>query len=63
MFLTMNCMPAVCFKTAGDIPALGIAKWNGNKWTAVGKGMNVVKMGSVGSLMVYNKELYAGGFF
>src|SRR6187399_3200871 len=56
------------FASAGGVPARNIAKWNGTSWSAVGTGIGDVWRGigfveSVNSLVVYNGELYASGFF
>jgi hypothetical protein len=39
-----------------------IAKWDGTKWTAVGEGLGTYGY-SVSTLIVYDGELYAGGYF
>ncbi len=48
---------------AGSVPAVGIAKWDGASWSALGSGM----AGSVNSLTVFDDgsgpALYAGGLF
>lgn len=41
------------------IPALGIARWDGSIWSAVGKGVNA----PVYALTTYEDSLYAGGLF
>ena len=38
---------------------IGIAKWNGSSWSALGSGMN----GDVYALAVSGSNLYAGGYF
>jgi hypothetical protein len=47
------------FTRAGDSSALHIAKWDGKKWVALGKGLN----GRVWALAAHGRELYAGGEF
>ncbi|MCB9048994.1 MAG: T9SS type A sorting domain-containing protein [Lewinellaceae bacterium] len=47
------------FKTAGEVEANGIARWNGSVWEAVGTGFN----GAVYGITFHNGELYAGGAF
>ncbi|MCO6476718.1 MAG: T9SS type A sorting domain-containing protein [Phaeodactylibacter sp.] len=47
------------FKTAGEVEANGIARWNGNAWEAVGAGFN----GAVYGITFHEGELYAGGAF
>lgn len=47
------------FSFAGKEKALNIAKWDGQKWTNVGGGIN----GVVEKLCVYKNELYVAGFF
>lgn len=43
----------------GEALAYHIAKWNGNTWSALGKGMN----GTVATLATSGTDLYAGGAF
>jgi hypothetical protein len=43
-----------CFAKAGDVPANGIARWNGTAWQPMGAGLNCVS-----ALAVYNGELIA----
>ncbi|MBI1802899.1 MAG: choice-of-anchor D domain-containing protein [Ignavibacteria bacterium] len=47
------------FTSAGGSDARYIARWDGNKWSAVGGGVN----GSVRALAVIGTDLYAGGDF
>jgi PKD repeat protein len=48
------------FGTAGGVSAIGIARWNGSAWSAVGSGMN----GKVNTLAFDSSgNLYAGGDF
>ncbi len=48
------------FTTAGGLPALNIARWNGFAWSPVGNGIG----GTVFALKVAaNGDLYAGGIF
>ncbi|MCB0588496.1 MAG: hypothetical protein KDD06_24605, partial [Phaeodactylibacter sp.] len=47
------------FKTAGEVEANGIARWNGSVWEAIGAGFN----GAVYGIAFFNGELYAGGAF
>ena len=49
------------FTTAGGAPAIGIAKWNGSAWSALGSGREM--NGSVYALAVSGTNLYAGGNF
>src|SRR5437764_12001412 len=52
------------FTTAGGSAANGIAKWDGNSWSALGSGMgNTGVVASVLSLAVSGNDLYAGGGF
>jgi hypothetical protein len=50
------------FDTAGDVPASGVARWNGETWSALGTGVN----GGVHAMAVYDDgtgpALYVGGF-
>jgi hypothetical protein len=47
------------FTMVGEALAYHIAKWNGNTWSALGKGMN----GTVATLATSGTDLYAGGAF
>ncbi|MBU6400586.1 MAG: hypothetical protein KGS61_09725, partial [Verrucomicrobia bacterium] len=47
------------FTRAGGVVANGIAKWDGNNWSALGSGMN----GGVKALAISDSNLYAGGIF
>jgi hypothetical protein len=51
------------FTDAGGVPAMGLAKWDGTSWSALGSGVN----GSVYSLAVFDEgqgpSLFAGGGF
>ncbi|MGD1848287.1 MAG: T9SS type A sorting domain-containing protein [Salibacteraceae bacterium] len=47
------------FRYAGGIEVNGIAKWDGNQWSALGAGFN----NTVYSMIVYNNELIVGGSF
>ncbi len=51
------------FITAGGVSANGIAKWNGNSWTAVGGSSNVYSYAWVKSLAVVGSNVYASGGF
>ena len=51
-----------CFDSVGNIKSKYIAKWDGKKWTSVGKGLNQGYRG-VEALVVYKGELYASGDF
>jgi hypothetical protein len=55
------------FDSAGGKPAMNIAVWDGNSWSAVGEGLQAKKhnyfKGRVAALAVYKNELYAGGTF
>jgi trimeric autotransporter adhesin len=56
------------FTSAGGVPALGIARWDGASWSAVGGGMGVTTLsGGVFALRVFDDgsgpALYAGGAF
>jgi hypothetical protein len=46
------------FTTAGGSAAIGIAKWNGSNWAALGSGIS-----GVYALAVSGSDLYAGGYF
>ncbi|MEX2220024.1 MAG: hypothetical protein WD749_14830 [Phycisphaerales bacterium] len=47
------------FTAAGSTPALGIGRWDGQAWSAVGSGFN----GTVSALGTYQGSLIAGGSF
>jgi hypothetical protein len=47
------------FTAAGGVPAIRIAKWDGNAWSALGSGMN----SDIDALAVSGTNLYAGGYF
>ena len=47
------------FTVVGEAPANRIAKWDGNKWSPLGSGVNDV----VRTLAVKNNDLYVGGSF
>ena len=47
------------FKVVGDLVAKGVAKWDGNNWSALGSGMS----GVVWALAVLGSNVYAGGYF
>jgi hypothetical protein len=56
------------FTTAGDVDAVGIARWDGTRWSAVGSGMGTdARTVQVRALVVHDDEngpaLYAGGGF
>jgi hypothetical protein len=52
------------FTTAGGGAANGIAKWDGNSWSALGSGIRVdLRYPPVSALAVSGSELYAGGNF
>ena len=53
---------------AGDYPAMGIAKWDGTRWSALGTGVNNDGTGDVGPATVFalatnGSALYVGGRF
>lgn len=52
------------FVTAGGVPAVGIAAWNGTTWRPLGSGLTL-SFGSaeVEALAVYQGALYAAGYF
>jgi hypothetical protein len=47
------------FNLVGDVIANGVAKWDGNRWSALESGMNDL----VRALAVSGSNLYAGGWF
>ncbi|MEW6159676.1 MAG: choice-of-anchor D domain-containing protein, partial [Verrucomicrobiota bacterium] len=47
------------FTSVGDVQASNIAKWDGNRWSALGSGFN----GEVKALAISGSDLYAGGQF
>ncbi len=51
--------------TAGNLPADGIAKWNGSRWSALGKGIHKKASGQEVSVLAWDSygNLYAGGTF
>jgi len=52
------------FTTAGGIEVNGIAKWNGNGWSALGSGMGMGgSYAGVHALAVSGSNVYAGGYF
>jgi hypothetical protein len=56
------------FGTAGGVPAIGVAAWNGSAWSALGLGVDGELTYSdpfplVGTLAVSGTTLYAGGNF
>jgi hypothetical protein len=54
-----NLIAAGRFTTAGQAPALHIARWDGAEWIPLGLGLN----DDVYALAVYDDELYAAGRF
>jgi hypothetical protein len=55
------------FDSAGGVPALGIARWNGTVWSALGSGLTWTQVGNGiphgKALKVFGNELYVGGSF
>ncbi len=52
------------FATADGIPTGGIAKWDGQSWSALGEGVRTgIYDGIVKALAVNGKDVYAGGQF
>src|SRR5687768_9578103 len=54
------------FHTTGDGFATNIAKWNGNRWSALGSGIsggNLKPIGACYALAVSGSDLYVGGHF
>jgi hypothetical protein len=52
------------FANAGGVPyTSGIAKWDGNAWSALGTGVNNAYQTTVKALAVSGSTLYAGGYF
>ncbi len=53
------------FNTVGGIAVNNIAKWNGTNWSSVGSGIDpgYYNYHNVSSLITYNGELYASGYF
>src|SRR5205814_7411797 len=47
------------FRNIGDVFASAIAKWDGNRWTALGSGLN----SEVDAIAVSGDDVYAGGGF
>ena len=47
------------FRTAGGLPARGVARWDGRKWQALGAGLD----GVVWALAARGTEIWAGGDF
>ncbi len=47
------------FKLLGNQHVNGIATWDGNTWSTLGKGIS----GSVNAIAIFNDEIYAGGSF
>lgn len=48
------------FTSAGGIPALNIAKWDGSNWTALGSGISAV--GAINALTVMGNDIYATSY-
>src|SRR3989304_1071029 len=51
------------FGSAGGVPAITIARWNGIQWDSVGLGIEPNYGGYINSMCIVNGELYAGGTF
>jgi hypothetical protein len=51
------------FSLVGEVVANGIAKWDGNTWSALGSGLGAVNPPSVMALAVSGSNVYAGGDF
>lgn len=49
------------FTFAGGVPALHIARWDGNNWSVLGQGVSIGN--SVKALQFYNGELFVAGNF
>ena len=48
------------FDSAGGVPAMNVAEWNGSSWSALGAGLGTTS-DSVLSLAVNGSDVYAGG--
>jgi hypothetical protein len=55
------------FTSAGGVPAIDVARWNGSSWSPFGAGLGMGNVDSVSALAVYDDgagpALYAGGSF
>jgi hypothetical protein len=56
------------FTTAGGVPAVNLAKWDGTSWSALGSGFTYNSYGnsypgSINALAVSGPTLYVGGYF
>jgi alpha-tubulin suppressor-like RCC1 family protein len=51
------------FTTAGGISANNISKWNGNTWTNLGAGIDLLPYDWAAMAIGSNGDLYAGGYF
>lgn len=51
------------FNVAGGISARNIAKWNGNRWEALGSSYNNGIRGTVFCMLADGNNLYVGGYF
>ena len=51
------------FTTAGGVPASRVAKWDGNRWSALGSGTNDFVKALASDLSGLSGNLYAGGNF
>ncbi|MEW6158168.1 MAG: hypothetical protein AB1813_12090 [Verrucomicrobiota bacterium] len=60
--LGTNLFAAGLFDSAGGVPAMCIARWDGISWSSLGTGMGGTYP-LVLSLAVLGNDLYAGGFF
>ena len=49
------------FFSAGGVPAMGVARWNGTQWSALGSGVN--SNAFIGALATIGSDLFVGGQF
>jgi len=48
------------FTTAGGVPALNVAKWDGSNWTALGSGISAA--GAINALVAMGNNIYATSY-
>src|SRR6185369_2683883 len=51
------------FASAGGVPALNVALWDGSSWSALGSGLKTTTAPAVNALAFLGTDLYATGNF